>query len=60
MVNIQTEFIVINAAKNFINMLPVSIRVEHIYSRFETALRTFVRQRKFYTFVEYSDCMKNL
>jgi len=40
-------------------MLLVSIRAEHIYSRFETALKTFVRQRKFYTFEEYSDYMTN-
>jgi len=42
------------------NLLPVSIRAQHIFSRFETALKTFVRQRKFYTFEEYSDYMKNL
>jgi len=42
------------------NLLPVSIRAEHIFSRFETALKTFVRQRKFYTFEEYSDYMINL
>jgi len=44
------------------NLLPVSIRAEaeHIFSRFETALKTLVRQRKLYTFEEYSDYMKNL
>jgi len=42
------------------NLLPVSIRAEHIFSRFETALKTFVRQRKFFTFEEFSDYMKNL
>jgi len=42
------------------NLLPVSIRAEHIFPRFETALKTFVRQRKFYTYEEYSDYMKNL
>jgi len=42
------------------NLLPVSIRAEHIFSRFETALKTFMGQRKFYTFEEYSDYMKNL
>jgi len=40
--------------------LPVVISAEHIFSRFETALKTFVRQIKFYSFEEYSDCMKNL
>jgi len=42
------------------NLRPVSIRAEHIFSRFETALKTFVRQRKFYTYEEYSDYIKNL
>jgi len=42
------------------NLLPVSIRAEHIFSRFETALNTFVRQKKFYTFEEYFDHMRNL
>jgi len=40
------------------NLLPVSISPEHIFSRFETALKTFVRQRKFYTFEEYYDYLE--
>jgi len=50
----------LSCCPKFYNLLPVSIRAEHIFSRFETALKTFVRQRKFYTFEDYYDYMKNL
>jgi len=50
----------LSCCPNLYNLLSVSIRAEHIFSRFETALKTFVRQRKFYTFEEYSDYLRNL
>jgi len=50
----------LSCCPNLYNLLPVSIRAEHIFSSFETALKNFVRQRKFYTFEEYSGYMRNL
>jgi len=48
----------LSCCPKFYNLLLVSIRAEHIFSRFETALKTLVRQRKFYTFEEYSEICK--
>jgi len=39
------------------NALPVAIRAEWMYSRYEKALKAFVYSKKFYNFREYIDFM---